>query len=213
MKTILIVPAFLISTLFGFGQIKIGVQAGSVLVNGTEEYTDPYDHSNNFSLDLKAQPGVMVGVVADFPMGSDLSLRTALNANYQNSKVSEVGYVGKYHTIYSEIPLSLIYNMKTGPGSIFLGGGANLGVGIWGEFKDNQDNRMDIKFDGDNEAIDDNMHFNRANLALGVNGGYKLDNGIFFEAGYYFGISNMSPYDNTTDRFNQLNLKIGYFLW
>ena len=201
----------MIVSAIGFGQVKYAVQLGTVLVNGSEEYKDPADHTNNYTFDMKAQPGILLGGVVDIPFNEEASLRTGVNLNYENSKISELGYVLRMHAFYADVPVSLLYHIKLGAGKVLIGGGANVGIGFSGTYSSNQDQEGDIVFDGKNKE-DDDIHYKRVNFGLGVSGGYQVNKHIFFDASYIFGISNLSPYDNTTDKMNQLNLKIGYFL-
>jgi len=131
---------------------------------------------------------------------------------------------------YIQLSPNFIYNFEAGSGKFFVGAGPDISFGLGGKYKgnikstttinfpglpattnttnDNFDSK--VKFDGKENATDDNVHLK--SLDFGVNGlvGYKLANGAFISAGYTVGLSNISPEDKTSFKNSGFNVKIGF---
>jgi len=60
-----------------------------------------------------------------------------------------------------------------------------------------------------NKDAKDDVNSTDFGLSLGV--GYKLENGMFFDARYYLGLSNIAKDDNTVSKNNAIQIGFGYF--
>jgi len=214
MKKIILLLSLAAISAVAFSQTKFGVQGGLVLSNGTYDFSDPLDPSGNFSFDGKAQPGASVGALMSLPIGESFALRPEMNITYKNTKFSESGAYMKFHTVYLDIPVNMVYQLKTTAGTVFMGGGPNLGIGGWGEIKNSAGDRVDIRFDGktlDKLSSDDNdYHLRAIDFGVGLTGGITLSNGMFVNAGYVFGLSNIDPDAGLNLKTNELSLKMGF---
>lgn len=210
-KTILLLSLAAISTL-AFSQAKFGIQGGLVLCNGTYDYADPSMPSSNYSFDGKSQPGATVGAVMSLSIDDFLAFRPELNVTYKNTKFSESGAYMKFHTLYIDVPVNMVYQLRTTAGTVFMGGGPNLGIGTWGEVKDSEGDITDIKFDGKtlDKVTDDKYHLRAIDFGVGLVGGITLSNGMYVNAGYVFGLSNIDPDEGLTLKTNELNVKLGF---
>ena len=210
-KTILLLTLAVISTA-AFSQVKFGMQGGLVLCNGTYDYSDPGISPLSFSLDGKAQPGASLGAVMSLTIDEFLALRPEVNVTYKNIKFLDGDSYTKFHMVYVDVPVNMVYQMKTTAGTVFMGGGPNLGIGTWGEIKHSDGGTTDIKFDGKtlDKVTDDKYHLKAIDFGVGLLGGIKLSNGMFVNAGYVFGLSNIDPDDHYKFRTNELTVKVGF---
>ena len=105
-----------------------------------------------------------------------------------------------------------------GDGNVFLGGGPSFGLGLSGKDKSKDlesggsgnETTTDIKFDGKKDATDNFEHLKAIDFGINLIGGYKLANGLFFNVGYSFGLSNISVETDGTAKNNGLSFKVGY---
>jgi hypothetical protein len=119
---------------------------------------------------------------------------------------------------FIEIPLNIVYNFPAGAGKFFVGAGPSIGFGISGKNKSTFEETgeptvketIDIKFDGDKDATDNNEHLKSLDFGINLLAGYKLPMGLSFALGYTQGLSNLSPYDNTSLKTSGISLKIAY---
>jgi hypothetical protein len=93
-----------------------------------------------------------------------------------------------------------------------MGGGPNLGIGGWGEIKYSDGSTDEILFDGKtlDKVTDDKYHLKAIDFGLGLTGGITLPNGLFVNAGYVFGLTNIDPDAGFNLKTNELSLKLGF---
>lgn len=91
---------------------------------------------------------------------------------------------------------------------MFISAGPYLGYNISGKIKDsgpNGESERDVNFSGN----DKNM--NRLDAGLNFGLGYKLSNGILFQAGYGLGLSDLNASKNSKSFSNRtINFGVGF---
>ena len=195
---------------------EFGVHGGINFANAN------FDDEELFGVDLdeKSLVGPIAGLVANIPISSNFSFRPELNYIQKGFKrtYSEPGVGSLEMTVkfnYIELPLNLAYSFPAGNHKIFVGAGPSVGFGLSGKSKitvkvegePTETEEEDINF-GSNEDEDD---FKPLDLGLGFFGGFQMDNGFFFKAGYNLGLSNIS-HDSEFDFKNRgFGISIGYF--
>src|SRR4051812_49403463 len=202
MKKVFLLAAATIVASVSFSQVKFGVQvignAGSASIKSEE--------LSNFKKPMKI--GFGAGVVADIPLQNNLGVRTSVNFLQKKSSV-EFATPGtdKKSTInstlnYVEVPVNLVYKIPMKGASVYFGAGPSFGYGISGK----------LKFQG-YEAIGGVVHaidesteaftkedkggagMKRFDISANVNAGVQFDNGLYVNAGYLAGLSNLTEGD------------------
>jgi len=111
---------------------------------------------------------------------------------------------------YLEVPVNVLYHIKTGPLKIFLGAGPYAGIGLSGTSQGNSGANGTTTI-GPTQKLEfgKNGEFNKTDLGLNALTGISLNNGLLFSVNYEFGIKNIDrggyPVKNRV-----LNLSIGY---
>jgi hypothetical protein len=226
MKNVILTAAIIISSTIANSQSTFGVHANGILASGTNkvESSDPDDE--NFDLKSKNRFSWKIGVVANIPVSTSISFMPQLNILSKGGKIEEkesnsfysYEIKGSSKLTYVEMPLNFVYNT----GSFFIGAGPSLSFGISGKSEgkvtatvmgETETEEFDgkVKFDGDEDADDDNEHLKAFELGANFTAGYKLTNGLFIQANYNLGLSNISPYENTTTKNRYFGIGIGYF--
>lgn len=184
---------------------RFGINAGVVLANlkgeegGEEQELDP-------------KIGLTVGIRADVPLSENFSFRPGLNFVQKGGK-DEIDILGTtYETSitlnYLELPLNFVYNASAGTGKFFFGAGPVLGFGLSGKTKfegGGSDTEEDIEF---GDADDEVKSFEFAgNLLVG----YEFANGLYFQANYNPGFSNLSNATDSELKTTYFGFRLGYF--
>lgn len=206
MKKILLV-AVLSSSAFTVlnAQVSFGVHAAGVLANAKFE-------EGGFSITTDNKFGWKAGGVANVPFAKTFAFMPQLNVVSKASKFEEDEDKVSFHLTYVELPLNFVYQSK----GFFGGFGPSIGFGIGGKVKAESSGVSDevkVKFDGkkEDEVSDDNLHLKALDLGGQLIAGYKLPSGLFFNAHYNFGLSNISPESEGTMKNNYFGFGIGYF--
>jgi len=197
------------------GQASFGIQAGANFANVKMEYEDV---GITIEQENKTKVGLIIGAVAEIPLGSSLSFRPELNFIQKGYKFDEnfsgINYTEKATMNYIEVPLNITYNLNAGTGRFFFGLGPTVGFGLSGKYEVTEsgepDEESDIKFDGDEDATDDDLHLKAIDFGGNILAGYKLPNGLFFTAGYGMGFSGLHPDSDVDFKNKGFSLKIGY---
>lgn len=153
----------------------------------------------------------------------------------ENETEEDMGYTytyemdARFSTNIIELPLNVAYSAPAGKkGSVVFGLGPVLSFGLGGKYNvdytitstfpgiDPESETIEgkIKFDGKtyDEVSDEDEDFHLKGLELGGNffAGYQMNSGLFFRAGYNFGLSNLSPNDDTKYTTSYFGISIGY---
>ncbi len=195
---------------------SFGIHAGANLGSATTK--DP----SGLSFSPKSKLGFLVGVVAEIPLATSVNFRPELNFIQKGYKVSfSADFGGGVTSIegeetlnYMEIPLNVVYNFPAGAHQVFLGAGPSIGYGLSGKNKatvmepgqPTTTEKNDVKFGGD-EVNDD---YKALDFGANILGGFKMNNGLFFKAGYTFGLSNISNDSETSYKNKGFAFSVGY---
>ncbi len=218
MKKVFLIAAFAAATMGAKAQVTFGIQAGANMgnVQAEEEYM-----GETWESEYDSKFGFLIGGVAEIPVSSNFTFRPELNFIQKGFKESEseagYSYETKATASFIELPLNFVYNVAAGSGTFFVGAGPSIGFGIGGKVKsemsfggETESEETDIKFDGDDEATDDNVHLKSLDFGANILAGYKMSNGLFFSLGYSKGFSNLSPYENSSFKTSGVQLKVGF---
>jgi len=205
----------LIATIFGvfqspsiFAQHKssFGIQAGGTFAKTDVKYGDV-----KLMMDMK--PGMTFGVLLHNDISDHFAIQPALNFIQKGGRQEESGEKNIVTMNYLELPVNFLYQSKNaGKGRFFAGGGPSFAYAMSakGKYEHNgESHEEDIKI-GTGE--DDEMK----PFEFGANflAGYQLSSGLFFSAGYNFGLSNImagvDADDDASQKNQYFNLRIGY---
>jgi len=129
-----------------------------------------------------------VGLLAEIPISEKISFQPELMYSGQGSSSVILSYIN--------VPLIGKYYVVKG---LSLEAGPQIGFLLTAE---NEDTDTDVK----------NL-FKTLDVGLNVGIGYKLNNGLFFNARYNLGITNISDIEGTTTENRFVQLTIGYFFF
>jgi len=212
MKKVILVLSVLAVSFLSTAQ-TIGLQAGlniaSQSIGG--------DESGGFTISTDSKTGFLVGAVAQFPFSKYLSFRPELNYIQKGSKTVDAAADQSVIIAlnYLDLPLNVVYSSDAGKGQVFFGAGPTIGYGLSGytKFKSaTLEFSQDIKFDGksEEEINDQSGHLKALDMGFNLLAGYKFANGLFANAGYQFGLSNITPVQGSSLKNKGLFIKLGY---
>lgn len=201
-KITLLLNVFLMTVFAVNAQVKLGVKGGINLakwnykVNGTKEE------------DYKNKIGLQAGFVADFKLGKSLSFQPQLLYTAKGTAEEHNGHNDNIVMNAIDIPLNVLYKTPAKFGTIFFGGGPNIGYNLGGKVKSH-----DASEDGEKIEIGNGANQLKA-LDFGVNftSGIEFKNGLFFSANYTAGLSNLSNVNGVNAKSNFIGISLGYFL-
>lgn len=228
-KLVLSIAIAAVASLNANAQISFGIQAGANLATSktVDESVTP-----NKTYRGKTQAGFTAGFVANIPFSSSLSFRPELNFIQKGSKYKQSQTVGgitdeiteTFSLNFIEMPLNIAFSMPAGPGRFCVGAGPNISYGVSGKYKNvevvsgsgfpTQTNTTNakVKFDGDDNANDPYVHLKGFDFGANAFVGYKMNMGLFFNAGYTYGFSNLSANSDASFRTAGITLKAGFLL-
>jgi len=229
MKKLLLSFAIVVMATVGANaQVSFGIQAGANLASSktVDESVTP---SKTYKGKTKA--GFTAGFVANIPFSSKLSFRPELNyiqkgSKYKNSQPIGGGFTDEITETFSlnfiEMPLNIVFSMPAGPGRFCVGAGPNVSYGVSGKYKfvevisgggfpsQTTTDNAKVKFDGDDNATDSYVHLKGFDFGANAFVGYKMNMGLFFNAGYTYGFSNLSASSDASFKTAGLTLKVGF---
>lgn len=222
MKKIFLLAIAVIAGTAAFSQVNWGIQAHGNLARTSigGEGTEAFKKSSSI--------GVGGGVVADATLSDKLSLRTSLNLLQKGGKLEVTGsedgdsfmpsISATNKLFYAELPVNLVYNVNLSSGKLFFGAGPSLGYGLFGKSKVTYTNPFDPsekeveESDAFKKEEDGGAGFKRFDLSANAIAGYQFNNGLFVNAGYTLGFSNLvDSEDGESFKNRGLQLTIGYF--
>lgn len=205
---LVVLPFFYFSKAQRFG-VQAGVNFASQSIGSNE--------SGGFTISTSSKSGFLIGAVAEFPLAKSLNFRPELNYIQKGSKTT--GETADESVLialnYLELPLNMIYHANAGKGRVSFGAGPVIGFGLSGYTRirsGGEELTTDIKFDGKpaDDAEDGYGHLKAMDIGLNFFTGYQLSNGLFANAGYAFGLSNITPQAGSTLRNKGFFIKLGY---
>lgn len=218
MKKIFVITALAFVHQYSFAQSKIGITVGTsnsniyLKIGNEKQATDP-------------KFGFTAGLIADIPITKNVSLQPLINFT-QKGAIETMGVGNEKATVtinmnYLEMPINIIYHIKSGSSSFFCGGGPSISIGLSGKAK------YDYKLlPGWNEtekinfgsSADDVKSFD---AGLNATVGLLTKSGFLISVNYTHGFSNLLNYgDNPFFDFGSderlsnryVGLRIGYLL-
>lgn len=176
------------------------------------------------------------GLIAQVPLSTNFYFQPQLNLLSKGGKIDEQETMdfngvpvtatvkGDAKLTYLELPLNVVYSTGGEDGGFFIGIGPSISFGIGGQFTGNATASFggqtasepfdaDVKFDGktDDEANDDNAHFKSVDFGATALVGYQLSSGLFINAHYNYGFSNIDPNSGSESKNRYFGIGIGYF--
>lgn len=219
------------ATSFAHAQPSIGVHANVIGASMTNK-SDGEEANFDTRISWKA------GLIAQVPVGTSVYFQPQLNLLSKGGKIDETETVdyngipltatikGDAKLTYLELPLNLVYSPGGEDGGFFIGIGPTIGYGIGGKIEGDatasiggqtasQPFDADVKFDGktDDELDqdDENAHFKALDFGANVLVGYQLPSGLFINAHYNYGFSNINPNSGAESKNRYFGIGIGYF--
>jgi hypothetical protein len=206
-------------TVFGFTQvnaqeIKFGAKAGVNLANIVGDFTD----------DSKMLMGFHVGGVAEFAITEDFLVAPELLFSMQGNKfeyeesetfmgmTASLKEEGKLKLSYIAIPVMAKYQVFDG---LTLEAGPQIGI-LMGA-KQEYDSTVSLNGEvvvSESGSEDVKEFMSTMDLGLGLGLGYRMTNGLFFQARYNIGLSNINDFDGADDVKQQnsvIQISVGYF--
>jgi hypothetical protein len=220
MKKILLTTTLLISTTLLFSQTKYGVKAGVnfASVNIQRE-------QSNLEGETSSQTSFHIGGFAEMGITSKFYFQPGLTLSGKGYKIkgskSETVYTlsetESINLMYLEVPLTFLTKFSIGPSRFSLGAGPYLGYGISGKQK------VTLKFDAPG-SDEDASSSESADLKFGsktgevkpfdfglnLSAGYEIKSGIFVNAGYGFGLNNITNKEDTKVKNKVVSISLGY---
>lgn len=209
-------------------QSGFGVHGGAIMTN-TKQEADGEEVDSKYRFSWKG------GITASVPLTEKLSFMPQLNVLSKGYKVEESAEFGEFsfkvkaaaNLTYVELPLNFVYHANTSEEGFFAGIGPSLSYGIGGKLKyevdlsgfGSESEEIDVKFDGkkndgnlnDPDDIPEEVHLKAFEFGGNVLAGYRFSSGLFIQANYNHGFSNISPDEGTKAKNKYFGLGIGYF--
>lgn len=207
-------------------QVKFGVHVNGIGAGGKIENTD---EGETIKVDLKTRLSWKAGAVAFIPISSTVSFVPQLNIVSKGGKMSDeysesnegveyrITAEGKTQLSYLEMPLNIAFTTR----NFWFGLGPSLSYGIGGNAKnsitisadgkviESTEEESKVKFDG-KSSNDDQLHLKAFELGGNLTAGYQFKNGLFVQANFNLGLSNISPEEGSTGKNRYFGLGIGY---
>jgi len=223
MKKTIILTVIILSSISIKAQIKYGVQLHGLL--NTASFTAEDDPSPE--KDWKF--GFGGGIFAEIPLASKLYLKPSINYHQKGVKATEYFYgEGDIKTIqktrmnlnYIEVPVLLVYNLKSNSNKWYVGAGPSFGYGISGkaevfqtipESSQVQPGFFSVKAFKDVE--DGGLGLKRFDFGINAMIGMRVLEKGSIQLGYLHGLSNVASKEYYSgDKYNNrsIMLTIGY---
>jgi hypothetical protein len=231
-KAFLALSLVAISFVGAQAQTSIGIHANGILASFKAE--GPDENGQTQKIEAKNRFSWKGGLFASVPLGETFAFMPQLNVVSKGGKINETEttqvfgstittkFDGEVKHTYVELPLYLAYNNISETGGFFGGVGPVVSYGIGGKEKytvsqtfggstQSATESSKVKFDGKKNAQDEDAHYKGIEFGAGVIAGYRLASGLFINAQYNLGLSNVSPEDNSKMKNKYVGFGIGYF--
>ncbi len=184
MKKVLLCAAFAVLTMTtSFAQASFGAKAGGNLASVIGDDTDGLDGRISFHF----------GGVANISISEIFALQPELVFSSQGYKVDFAGEDFSIRLNYINIPIMADITVAEG---FSLQAGPQFGINISSK----------VEFDGDTEDLDD---IETLDIGVGAGAQYKMENGLFFQARYVFGFSEIAK--DVDAKNSVISLSAGWF--
>ncbi|HEX8277271.1 MAG TPA: porin family protein [Segetibacter sp.] len=216
MKKILLVVAATVVATVSFSQVRVGIQAIGNAGSASIETTDIEN------VKKPMQIGVGAGLAADFSISDHFSIKPSLNFlqkksrfEYENPEIE--GKIFSVNTTlnYVELPVNFVYKIPTQSATVYFGAGPSLGYGISGkmvakgwEIEGNQPVAVNESLDAFKKEDKGGAGLKRLDVSANALAGIEFKNGLYVNAGYMMGLSNLIKEDKYKNR--GLQLTVGF---
>ena len=220
MKQIVLAISGLVISLAGYSQLSFGLQGTGGLSNARISNVNDFD----FKKKMRAMPGA--GVVVQYDLTKNFALRSGIN--YQQNGVTlkatttqefemKVELENTLH--YVQVPVNALFILPVGGLKLYGGAGGYVGYGISGASRStitytDLDGKKEVtkeKFKAFKKEEDGGANLKKTDFGASVLAGIQLPGGLFANAGYQLGLSNISDGEAGKYRNRNLQLSIGYF--
>ncbi|MBU8891142.1 MAG: PorT family protein [Bacteroidales bacterium] len=195
-----------------YAQIRIGAKAGLNVANA----------STSGTIDTKSKLGIHLGGVAEYEIMDALYAQGGILLSQKGYKyeldLSGPGYTyteeSKISLFYIDIPLTAVYKFELGDMSIYGTGGFNIGMGLSGKYKyeENDDGNItsgETDLDWGSGNTDD---IKRMDLGFIVGAGVEINEAIQVGLSYNIGLNNLLPVSGVEAKNRVFAITISYFL-
>ncbi len=207
-----VILALFLCSFNAVGQVRYGVQGSVQVANvaSTVDLTSLGPSIGVLTVPIDQRTGFRAGLMADFPLTGQLSIRPQLLYSVKGGNVNVSKFVidaltkfglpsstfpientvSKVVVNYIELPVLAMYSAEVGPGRIVIGAGPYAAVAVGGTVNGNP-----ISFNTDG--------FRKHDLGITGQVGYELSIGLNLSAYYAHGLTNFSR--NSTPNLAALN--------
>jgi hypothetical protein len=164
---------------------------------------------------LKMNPGINLGVTAEFKIAKPLAIETGLIFSTKGIKMvqeySGMGgtykMTGKFNLYYIDVPLNLKGSFNIGKVKVYGTAGPYLGVGLFGSSK------YKLTYNGETESDRDIFHFKNSGgikrLDYGLNAGMGVEiKAIQIGVNYGYGLQNLNEVEERSNSEYKLTNKV-----
>ena len=168
-------------------QTTFGVRGAVNMFNVTLKDND------DDKLTTKMVPAWNAGVFAEIPLGTEFFFRPELSYAQKGFKNEETTTDTKTSLSYVELPVTLLYKGALSGGSVMIGFGPYIAMGIGGKVKNGSSSTVKFKNDISIQEAAQNPYFKTLDYGAKVYAGYELANGLSFTIETSLGLVNIMP--------------------
>ncbi|MCT8340143.1 PorT family protein [Flavobacteriaceae bacterium TK19130] len=185
-------------------EVRLGAKAGINFASIGGDETDGVDGRTSFH----------IGGLVEIPISEKFSVQPELLYSSQGAS-SEYSETFFGETISFEETVKLDYINIPILAKFYVAEGFSLEAGPQVGFLVSANSEFEASGGGESESGDEDISDNVSGLDLGVGAGagYRLNNGVFFQARYVLGLSNINDFEGSDDFKNQNNViqvSVGY---
>lgn len=225
MRKIVLLALLTISMLPVYSQTSVGVIGGYNLSSFL-----PKRNLESYGYDVTSRSGWRAGLIADRHLWSKFYLqpqfllnRKGYNYSFNNEASGSYSKTERQF-LYLELQANLLFKQQIGKGRLFVGAGHYIGRGVAGkeratgymildgkqvDYIFHYDIKYRSKEPDNNSAME--KYVKPYDLGLNFLAGYELKNGLFFNATYSRGLTELG-YFNGSGGNTYLGITVGYFL-
>lgn len=167
-------------------QVSFGVRGAVNMFNMTVKDNDDDKVSTQMT------PAFNAGVFAELPLGPEFAIRPELNFAQKGFKNEDLDDA-KTTLSYVELPVTFLYKGALSGGSVLVGFGPYVAMGIGGKVKNGT--TADVKFKNDVSLAEmtANPYFKPLDAGAKVYAGYEFASGLGFTIESSLGLVNIMP--------------------
>lgn len=222
MKKMFLFAAAMVIASVGFSQVRYGIQ----VIGNASNPSIKNAEIPNFKKSM--QIGFGAGLVADIPVAKNFSVRPSLNFLQKKGQIEFAipAAAGKTSTVktnlnYLELPVNFVYTIPMQGAKVYFGAGPSFGYGIsgtarfkgWGVDEETEEVvPVDQSSDAFKKVDAGGAGFKRFDIGANVNAGLQFNNGLYVNAGYLAGLSNLVEKGDGNYKNQGILLTVGFLL-